>query len=274
MRKINYPLIISDYDNTLTGGKNKIPKIVRKTIKEYVDCGGIFAICTGRMLRSIMPQAKKLGLKGIVAANQGIVIADIDSGEIIKNGGMTASETALVCRAIEKLNQPVNLYSGDELYTDIPKSNKYLKQYEKIVQIKSIHIDGKISDFAEKSNLTYQKVAILVAPNERQKVYDCLLKELGDKFDVTCSANVLVEVSPYGETKGKAVELLAGHYGVPIEKTIAVGDNLNDLTMIKAAGIGACVCNGVEELKRSSDYVCLPSCDGGIAQIIERYGFA
>ena len=147
MRKINYKLIISDYDNTLTSGKNRIPKDVIKAIKNYVECGGIFAICSGRMLRSILPQAKKLGLKGLVSANQGIVIADIESGRILKNGGMTADETALVCRTIEKLNQPINLYSGDELYTDIPKNNKYLKKYEKIVQVKSIHVDGKISDF-------------------------------------------------------------------------------------------------------------------------------
>ena len=273
MKEINYRLIISDYDNTLTCGKNNIPKDVRKAIAEYVKCGGIFAVCTGRMLRSIMPQVKKLGLKGLVAANQGIVIADIESGKLLKNGGMTADETALICRAIEKINQPINLYSGDNLYTDIPKSNKYLKLYEKIVQVKAIHVEGKISNFAQESNLTYQKVAILVAPDERQRVYDILCKELGDKFDVTCSANVLVEISPYGETKGRAVEFLAKHFGVPIDKTIAVGDNLNDLSMIEAAGIGACVGNGVDELKRAADYVSLPSSEGGIAQIIARYGF-
>lgn len=273
MRKINYRLIISDYDNTLTDKKNCVHKQVRNAITEYVNCGGIFAICTGRMLCSIMPQAKKLGLKGLVAANQGIVIADIESGKILKNGGMTAEETALVCRAIEKLNQPINLYSGDNLYTDIPKNNKYLKKYERIVQVKSIHIDGKISDFAQNSKLTYQKVAMLVAPNERQRIYDSLCTELGDKFDVTCSADVLVEVSPYGETKGKAVEFIAKYFNIPIEKTIAVGDNLNDLTMIKAAGIGACVGNGIEELKRAADYVSLSSNEGGIAQIIARYGF-
>ena len=273
MKKINYKLIISDYDNTLTNGKNQVPKKVKRAITEYVNCGGIFAICTGRMLCSILPQVKKLGLKGIVASNQGIVIAEIESGKLLKNGGMTADETAHICRAIEKLNQPINLYSGDNLYTDIPKNNKYLKKYEKIVNVKSIHVDGKISDFAQNSNLKYQKVAILINPNERQRIYGILTKELGNKFDVTCSADVLVEVSPYGETKGKAVEFVANYFGVPIEKTIAVGDNLNDTSMIQVAGIGACVGNGVEELKQVADYVSLPSCKGGIAQIIARYGF-
>lgn len=273
MKEINYRLIISDYDNTLTNGKNQVPKEVKNAITEYVNCGGIFAICTGRMLCSILPQAKKLGLKGIVAANQGIVIADINSGKLLKNGGMSAKETAQVCRAIEKLNQPINLYSGDNLYTDIPKNNKYLKKYEKIVNVKSIHIDGKISEFAQRSDFTYQKVAILIDPKERQRVYDILNAELGNKFDVTCSADVLVEVSPYGETKGKAVEFLAEYFNVPIDKTIAVGDNLNDLSMVQAAGIGVCVGNGVEELKQAADYVSLPSNKGGIAQIIARYGF-
>ncbi len=273
MKKINYELIISDFDNTLTDEKNNVPKQVKKAISEYVECGGIFAVCTGRMLRSIMPQVKKLGLKGLVAANQGIVIADIESGEIIKSGGMTSDEAAVVCRAVERLNQPINLYAGDNIYTDIPKSNKHLKLYEKIVQVKALHPEGKISDFAQNNNLSYQKIAVLVAPNERQRVYDALCEELGDKFDVTCSASVLVEVSPYGETKGKAVEFLASHFNIPIEKTIAVGDNLNDLSMIKAAGIGACVGNGVEELKRAADYVSLSSKEGGIAQIIARYGF-
>lgn len=273
MKELNYRLIISDYDNTLTYTKNKVPKKVKKAILEYVECGGIFAICTGRMLRSILPQAKNLGLKGIVAANQGIVIADIESGRIIKNGGMTAEECAQVCRTIEKLNQPINLYSDDNLYTDIPKSNKYLKLYERVVNVKSIHIDGKVSEFAEKSNFTYQKVAVFVMPNDRQRIYDILSAELGDKFDVTCSTSVLIEISPYGETKGKAVEFLAEHFNVPIEKTIAIGDNLNDLSMIETAGIGVCVGNGVEELKRAADYVSLSSKNGGIAQIIARYGF-
>lgn len=273
MKEINYKLIISDYDNTLTNGKNKVPKEVEKAISEYVECGGIFAICTGRMLRSIMPQAKKLGLKGIIAANQGIVIADIESGKILKNGGMTANETALVCRAAEKFNQSINLYSGDNIYTNIPKNNKYLKFYEKVIRVKAIRVAEKLSDFAQKDNKIYQKVAILVAPKERERIYNILNAELGDKFDVTCSANILVEISPLGETKGKAVEFLAKHFNVPIEKTIAVGDNLNDISMIETAGIGACVGNGVEELKRAADYVSLTSNEGGIAQIIARYGF-
>lgn len=58
MRKINYKLIVSDFDGTLIDDNQKIPQKVRKAISEYVECGGIFAVCTGRMLCSILPSHK------------------------------------------------------------------------------------------------------------------------------------------------------------------------------------------------------------------------
>lgn len=273
MKKLNYRLIVSDYDSTLTNKKSKIPKKVKKAIAEYVANGGIFVVCSGRILRSVMPRAKALGLNGLVAANQGTVIADIKSGKILKSNGMTAEQAARVCRAVEEINRPINLYSGDDFYSDIPKSNKYLKKYEKIVKLKAIHVEGKVSDFAEKSGKTFQKVMIMVMPADRQCVYDILKDKLGKEFDVTCSASELVEVSPLGETKGKGVEFIAQHYGIPLEETIAVGDNLNDLSMIRTAGLGICVGNGVEELKNAADYVSVTSDNCAIAQIIARYGY-
>ena len=84
MKKINYKLIVSDFDGTLIDDNQQIPQKVVNAINEYVACGGIFAVCTGRMLRSILPRVRELGLKGLVIANQGAVIADIESGNVIK----------------------------------------------------------------------------------------------------------------------------------------------------------------------------------------------
>ena len=104
--------------------------------------------------------------------------------------------------------------------------------------------------------------------------YEYLVKKIGDKYEVTYSAAVLVEVSPKGDDKGEALKFLAEHYGIPIDKTVAIGDNLNDLPMIEAAGTGVAVMNATEELKEYADDVC-PSCDeGGVAHVIKKYGFA
>ncbi len=117
-----------------------------------------------------------------------------------------------------------------------------------------------------------QKIACLVFPENRQELYEVLKNRFGAEFDVTCSANVLVEISPLGSTKGAAVEYIANRFGVDIAETIAVGDNLNDLSMIEKAGLGVAVGNAVEELKNAADFVAVTNNEGAVAQIIEKFG--
>ena len=271
--KINYGLIVSDFDGTLIDDRQRILPEVKEAIDRYIKAGGIFAVCTGRMLCSILPQVRALGLKGPVIAYQGTVIADIETGNVIKSGRMKYEEVSEICRNIEKLGYGINIYNGDNMYTDIPKENKYLVRYEKIIGVEAKHVDGKISDFVLKNKLDCQKVLSLVKEGEREFVYSELSRLLGHRFDVTCSASVLVEVSPMGDTKGEALKFLAKHYGIPIGKTVAVGDNLNDLSMIKAAGIGCAVSNATTQLKEAADFVSVSNNDGALAQIIYKYGF-
>ena len=273
MKKINYGLIVSDFDGTLIDDNQQILPEVRTAIENYIACGGIFAVCTGRMTCCILPRVRELGLKGLVVAYQGTVIADIESGKILKNGGISSEGIAEICRNIKELGQPVNVYSGDDLYTDIPKDNVYLQQYERIVGINAQYVEGDIADFVLKSDLFCQKVAILIAHNEQEAVFKELQRRLGDRYDVTCSAKVLIEVSPLGDNKGAAVKYLADKFGIPIEKTVAVGDNLNDLSMIKTAGVGVAVGNATQALIDAADFVSVSNNAGAIAQVIEKFGF-
>ncbi|MBD5632653.1 MAG: HAD family phosphatase [Clostridia bacterium] len=274
MKKLNYKLIVSDFDGTLIDDNGKISPEVNSAINEYVACGGIFAVCTGRMLCSILPTVRDLGLKGLVVAHQGTVIAEIESGKLIKYGGMKSRDVAEVCKHLEELNRLINVYSDDVMYTTVNKNESYLKIYEDIVGIDSKYVDGKMSEFVVEKDLFCQKVSVLVAPEEREWLYEELSKRLGKKFDVTCSASVLVEISPLSDNKGEALKFLAKHYNVPIEKTVAAGDNLNDLPMVKAAGIGVAVGNATEKLKEAADFVSVTNNQGAVAQIIKKYGFA
>lgn len=272
-REINKRLIVSDFDGTLITSEQKIPEEVRSAINEYVACGGVFAVCTGRMLRSILPRVRELGLKGLVVAYQGTVIAEIESGKIIKNGFIGYNDISEICAYIEELGFGMNVYSGDLLFTDIPSDNPYLKRYEEIVDVKAENVSQKLSSFVYARKMDCQKIACLVAPSDRDELYTKLTEKFGGRFDVTCSARELVEVSPFGDTKGAALEFIAAHYATPMSSTVAIGDNLNDLSMVKAASIGVAVGNAAELLKQSADYVTVTNNEGAVAKIIEKFGF-
>lgn len=272
--KINFQLIVSDFDGTLIDDNQRILPEVQYAINEYVAAGGIFAVCTGRMLSSILPQVRALGLKGLVIAYQGTVIADIESGKIISTGGMSSADVAKVCKSIEDMGYGLNVYCDEKIYTDYSTNNQYLKRYEEIIGVKAVHIDGKMSDYVTKNNMFCQKVLSIVAENERDQLYFNLNKMYGNEFDVTCSAKVLVEVSPINDNKGEALKYLANYCNIPLDKTVAVGDNLNDLSMIKVAGVGCAVGNAEKELKDAADFISVTNNDGAIAQIIKKFGFA
>ena len=74
---MKFDLIISDYDGTLGGvPENTIDEQTVSAINKYIDKGGKFVVCTGRMFSSIQSICKKVGLKGIVVAFQGAMIKE------------------------------------------------------------------------------------------------------------------------------------------------------------------------------------------------------
>ena len=65
---------------------------------------------------------------------------------------------------------------------------------------------------------------------------------------------------------------LAQRLGIPIENTVAAGDAANDLSMLRAAGVGVAMCNGTDEAKAAADAVtCRDNNHDGMAEIIEKY---
>ena len=63
------------------------------------------------------------------------------------------------------------------------------------------------------------------------------LKDITGDLDVSYSSNRYIEFNHQGVNKGQGLKKLADILGVDIKDTIAVGDNFNDLSMIKVAGL-------------------------------------
>lgn len=273
MKKINKKLIVSDFDGTLLTDDGTIPDEARAAIADYVANGGIFAVCTGRMLASILPRVRELGLKGLVVAYQGTVIAEIESGKIIKKNAIPCADAAELCAFFESLQKGVNTYTNEILYTSLPKDNAYLKIYESRTGIDAISVEGGLANFVIKNNFDCQKVTCLLSPKEREEVYRAAAEKFGKRFDITCSADALVEASPLEDNKGAALKYIADYYKIPMDSTVAIGDNLNDLSMIVAANIGVAVGNATQVLKDAADVVTVSNNEAAVAKIIKKYGF-
>lgn len=77
-----------------------------------------------------------------------------------------------------------------------------------------------------------------------------------------------LEITPPGVSKGWALTRLAEHLGVGMESVVAIGDNLNDCTMISKAGLGIAMGNGHTDLKALASHITLSNNEDGVAVAI------
>jgi hypothetical protein len=81
----------------------------------------------------------------------------------------------------------------------------------------------------------------------------------------------LVDVLTAGCTKGSTMEAWATRQGYARDEVMALGDNLNDLEMLEAAGLPVVMGNAVPELRRPGWAVTGTNDEDGVAQAIDRW---
>lgn len=79
----------------------------------------------------------------------------------------------------------------------------------------------------------------------------------------------VVEIAPAGVTKWSAVRRLAEQWGIGEDEICAVGDDVNDIPMIRAAGLGVAMGNALPEVKAAADRVAPTHDDNGLVQVVD-----
>lgn len=80
-----------------------------------------------------------------------------------------------------------------------------------------------------------------------------------------------LEINAEAATKGNALLWLADHLGIAREETMAFGDGENDISMLKAAGIGIAMGNASDQVKAAADEVTLTNEQAGVAAAIRTW---
>ena len=70
--------------------------------------------------------------------------------------------------------------------------------------------------------------------------------------------------------KGNALKRFAEHLGLTLDSCMALGDGMNDLTMIEAAGLGVAMANAHPLVLAAADRVTLSNDEDGVAQAISE----
>lgn len=240
MSKYDGYVILSDLDGTLLTNDKKVSKENRQAIEYFIDNGGKFTVATGRPIYSCLEYIQDLKTDLPAVVFNGGTLYDCNSNKIIKEI-ITAPQQKELPFLIHKKypHIGISIYSRKDVYV---LHDWRLTQRQSTMNL-NIHfeIPDNIMD------LNWNTILLMGEISEIETLRHTLLEKYD--YPIVRSGTNFCEVLPLGVSKGNALRELADIYNLDMNKTIAVGDNINDLEMLKAAHTAFCPKNAADEVK-------------------------
>lgn len=257
-------LIALDLDGTLFQDDLVISPRIVATVAVAHALGHYVTLATGRSFAMVRPVAKQLGLDGAMITYQGAVVRS--EQELAWQQTLPIAVAREVIRYAEERGLALHVYVGDGVFTMARTAETGF--YEAMHPGERLEFVGPLGAF-----LTAEPIKLLfnLDPLRSEAVAVELAERLGTSASVVRSHSHYVEVTHREVNKGRALLALADRAAIPRAQTLAVGDNLNDLSMLQAASIGVAMGNAVPALKLVADWVAPSVREDGAAVAIERF---
>ncbi len=264
---MRYDLFISDFDGTLLRRDDRVSARTVAAIKKFTSSGGVFGVSTGRAFASMIKRLGELGLSGDfpVMCCQGAASVDIRSGKTLGVIPMKKAAVSEFLRRAETLGLCPQYYTPDKIFTE--KLNAVNKPYFDINRVLPEEV-GRVSEHAENCCGPVLKTLCFIEPDRRSEMLDAFGDIQGIK--VFASHPMLIEAVDASAGKGNGLRRLCESLGIPIGRSVAAGDELNDMEMVQAAGLGVAMGNAVPELKAVADRITSDCDNDGVAEILEE----
>ncbi|SEM94032.1 Cof-type HAD-IIB family hydrolase [Lihuaxuella thermophila] len=237
-------LIALDMDGTLLDNHGNISPANRQAIKEAQEKGISVVFSTGRTMMTCRDYAESLQLSSYLVTVNGAEIWT-GSGELLERNLIEAD----LVRWMWELSQKYSTYfwcvTIDQVWrNDIPAD---------ILAHQWLKFGFDTDDQAA-----------------REKILQELETER-DRVEITNSSPTNIEVNAKGVNKAQGLKSVCRRIGISMENVMALGDSLNDLAMIKEAGLGVAMGNAQPVVKEAADWITATNQEDGVAQAIRHW---
>lgn len=270
-----YKLIAIDLDGTLLNDEKEISTENLETINRAIEKGYEVVIATGRRYWSAKDLTKQIDSHMTILAN---------NGNIVKN---SINDKTLISKYLDKYDFRNVVEEGKKRKLDpIIHLDRYEDGFDVAIERDRDHknyYNYLLEDNRFKRIEDYRQlddgILAVVYPGKAKQLNDFYL-ELIDKYPGLYNAHVMenmvlseamLEVMNPKGTKWLSLVEYAETIDIKPEEIIAIGDNNNDISMIRGAGLGIAMNNGSEALKKMAKAVSVKSNnESGVAFELKR----
>ena len=256
--------VATDIDGTILPSTGEFTEGVKSCIKDLQDRGIKVVIVTGRMHKGAKKIAERLGLKTPIVSYNGGYIKDFDD-KVLYERYLPENYVREIISWAEVNDVHLNLYSEDTLYSQ--KDDDEIKKYAQYQQL-----DYTVKDFL---SIPFDNIHKLLAIdyNDAERVTDWV-NTMSLRFPdlyIIKSTPYFCEFSTKDATKACAVECLRQYWDFDKSEVLTIGDQDNDIELLKAGGTSVAMGNGTAGVKACADYITDTVDNDGFVKAIDKF---
>ena len=261
---MKYKLVAADMDGTLLDSEGEITPATVDAIRELAEKDVVFIVSTGRPIQGVEKYKELLGLTGPVITYNGAMIVNAKDNTVLFEQGLLREDARKIWELGLSYDTTMCIWAGNRLYGN--RLDERIHDYKKLSGVEPVLAEDieALLDIGVTKILWYDK-------RERiEEILSSLSPELFTEVSFCTSKPTFLEFFSSRVSKAVAMEKIGELLGITREEMIAIGDGLNDLSMIQYAGQGVAMGNAAKEVKEHAQFITDTNEEEGVRKVLEK----
>lgn len=266
-------LAVFDLDGTLLNPDDGFTPKTGAALKALYDSGVKLMICSGRAPSMGRAYFREAGVTGYLCCAGGAYIED-EAGQVIHTDPLTVPVLNRILPELRGTDVHFSLMTREHVHTDASGAGIPLR-FQRYAALARKHglpygelrQDRDALDFCRE---TIYKIPVLEFDPARFGERLEMLAQFSDMVEIVPSGTRVIDITAKGNSKGRAVEIVAARLGLRREEIFCIGDYDNDVAMFRQAGLSVAMGNAPDSVKAAADYVTGTNQEDGAAEAIRH----
>ncbi|MBX3356184.1 MAG: HAD hydrolase family protein [Phycisphaeraceae bacterium] len=280
-------LLVIDLDGTLLGRDGGVSAVNAAALHRARDAGIEIVLATGRNWKESRRAIDAINHDGLLVGAGGSVVNRAGDGATVRRATLDAEVVADCTRLLLEHGHRALLlkdhHESDHDYClvgehQLDAASRWWFDTHDLTRLEVL-----CPDEAHRRELTHGTLRVgSVAPSERLAACTRIMLDRHGglihaqqwgaltQTETVGSSTHLLEVFARGVDKWTAVEWICSERNIDPSRVVAIGDGLNDVGMVKSAGLGIAMGNAIEPVRQVADVVVAPFDRDGVAEAVDR----
>jgi Cof subfamily protein (haloacid dehalogenase superfamily) len=259
-------LVAVDVDGTLLDSSHRLRPRVRDSLIQLASSGVKIVLATARSPQALDLIVRQLSFSPWLICFSGGWIGESESfspGNVLMDKRLTPSAARVIVTAALAHKIEPNIFT--------PRTWR-VRTITPAIRAECLIVEAEpqITPDLLGNNEKPSKIMLITSEDEQRDLLQVIAKLVKPLSNTTFSKPNYLEIIPAGVNKAKALATVAQNLEVELSQVAAIGDGMNDLEMLREAGLGIAMGNAVEAVRSAATWVTGTNDEAGVAQAVMR----